>query len=176
MSYYSTFDMFHVGVRDRNIMDHASFYFSCWRTCYLNGIDNTHSIWIMVSIKTLDECERFKEKNDCLIISQKKFKYWWIYYRGLCSDLVYVVLFPQLLMVVHYKNWVNTYGSFTAYFIGLFLRLGGGEPLISLPALIKYPLYDENLGQMFPIRTFAMIISLTTLIAISQLTRYVILS
>ena len=89
----------------------------------------------------------------------------------MCSDLVYVVLFPQLLMVVHFKDLVNTYGSFTAYFLGMFLRLGGGEPLIHLPALIKYPLYDEISGQLFPIRTFAMIISITTLIGVSIVTR-----
>ena len=91
--------------------------------------------------------------------------------RGMCSDLVYVVLFPQLLMVVHFKDWVNTYGSFMAYCVGLVLRLGGGEPLIKLPALIKYPLYDEQFGQLFPMRTFAMVLSMTTLIGISQLAR-----
>ena len=91
--------------------------------------------------------------------------------RGMCSDLVYVVLFPQLLMVVHFKDWVNTYGSFMAYCVGLFLRLGGGEPLIKLPALIKYPLYNEQVGQLFPMRTFAMVFSMTTLIGISQLAR-----
>lgn len=78
-------------------------------------------------------------------------------------------------MVVHFQDWVNTYGSFTAYFVGLFLRLGGGEPLINLPALIEYPLYDEISGQLFPIRTFAMVMSMTTLIGVSQLTRYFII-
>ena len=91
--------------------------------------------------------------------------------RGMCSDLVYVVLFPQLLMVVHFKDWVNTYGSLMAYCVGLFLRLSGGEPLITLPPLIKYPLYDEQFGQLFPMRTFAMVLSMTTLIGISQLAR-----
>ena len=58
-----------------------------------------------------------------------------------------------------------------AYCVGLFLRLGGGEPLIKLPALIKYPLYNEQAGQLFPMRTFAMVFSMTTLIGISQLAR-----
>jgi len=30
----------------------------------------------------------------------------------LCGDFVYVLLFPQLLLVV-YVDWINTYGSFT---------------------------------------------------------------
>ena len=94
--------------------------------------------------------------------------------RAMCSDLVYVILFPQLLIVVHFKSWVNTYGSLFAYCIGMFLRLGGGEPLIHLPPLIKYPLYTEVDGvptQKFPFRTFAMLVSMFSLIAISQLAR-----
>src|SRR5207245_2642389 len=51
----------------------------------------------------------------------------------LCADLVYVVLFPQLLCVVHYKKYCNTYGSLSAYCIGLFLRIIGGEALMNLP-------------------------------------------
>ena len=95
----------------------------------------------------------------------------------MCSDLVYVILFPQLLIVVHFKDWVNTYGSLFAYCIGMFLRLGGGENLIHLPPLIKYPMYKEadtegELGtQLFPFRTFAMITSMISLVSVSQLAR-----
>ena len=94
----------------------------------------------------------------------------------MCSDLVYVILFPQLLIVVHFKDHVNTYGSLFAYCIGMFLRLGGGEPLVHLPPLIKYPLYKESevegvMGtQLFPFRTFAMAMSMISLISISKLT------
>ena len=48
----------------------------------------------------------------------------------MCSDLVYVILFPQLLIVVHFKDSVNTYGSLSAYVLGMFVRLAGGENLI----------------------------------------------
>ncbi len=44
----------------------------------------------------------------------------------LCADLVYVVLFPQLLCVLHVK-FANTYGSLTGYIVGMFLRLSGGK-------------------------------------------------
>ena len=40
----------------------------------------------------------------------------------LCGDLVYVVLFPQFLLVLYFSR-ANTYGSVTSYFFGLVLRL-----------------------------------------------------
>ena len=92
----------------------------------------------------------------------------------LCSDLVYAILFPQLLCIIYFKP-CNTYGSIAAYIVGLFLRVAGGEKLIGFDALIKYPFYDEDLGQLFPFRTFAMICSLMTLVLISYLTRYLFL-
>ena len=90
----------------------------------------------------------------------------------LCSDFVYVILFPQLLCVV-YLRWSNTYGSFAGYVVGFLLRLGGGEPLLKLPALIPYPGYyeDEN-GlpvQPFPFKTLSMLCSLAAIVFVSRL-------
>eukprot|EP00795_Rhopilema_esculentum_P010362 gene10362-19064_t len=86
---------------------------------------------------------------------------------ALCSDLVYVIMFPQLLCAIYVPS-VNTYGSFLAFAIGLILRFGGGEPTVGLPSFIKYPLYDENLKkQLFPFRTLSMLVSLVTLILVS---------
>lgn len=94
--------------------------------------------------------------------------------RSMCSDLVYVILFPQLLMVVHFKEHCNTYGSLAAYIIAFLVRVSGGEPLMFLPALIHYPGYDEvNDVQKFPFRTFAMLMSLVTLVLVSWGTKYV---
>lgn len=84
----------------------------------------------------------------------------------LCSDLVYVILFPQLLCVL----WIpfsNSYGCIVSYFLGLFVRFASGELLIGLPPLIKFPLYTEEHGQGFPIRTFSMLVSLVFLIGVS---------
>jgi len=81
----------------------------------------------------------------------------------LCSDLVFVILFPQLVGAVHIPM-VNTYGSICAYVIGLFFRISGGEPRIGLPAFIHY-------GD-FPFRTMSMLISFMTLLAVSYLTNY----
>ena len=47
--------------------------------------------------------------------------------RALCSDLVYVILFPQLLCVVHFPEWCNTYGSLFSYCLGLTIRLISDE-------------------------------------------------
>lgn len=92
----------------------------------------------------------------------------------MCSDLVYVILFPQLLMVVHFKDYCNTYGSLAAYIIAFFVRLSGGEPLMHLDAFIHYPGWDEeNQRQLFPFRTFAMLLSLITLIGVSWWTKWV---
>ncbi|CAF0796973.1 unnamed protein product [Brachionus calyciflorus] len=87
----------------------------------------------------------------------------------LCSDLVYVVLFPQLFCVVYLQN-TNTYGSMVAYWVGIALRLSGGEPLFNLAPIIKFPFYDEeNLNQRFPFRTASMLISFFLNITISYL-------
>ncbi|XP_078047035.1 choline transporter [Augochlora pura] len=87
---------------------------------------------------------------------------------SMCSDLVYVILFPQLLMVVHFKDYCNTYGSLSAYIIAFVVRISGGEPLMGLPALIHYPGFDEETQtQLFPFRTMAMIMSLVTLVGVS---------
>lgn len=90
----------------------------------------------------------------------------------LCSDLVFVILFPQLVGAVHIQD-VNTYGSVAAYIIGLFLRITGGEKLIGFPAAFKYPWYDEETeSQNFPFRLLAMIISFITLLLVSKLFYY----
>ena len=93
----------------------------------------------------------------------------------LCSDLVYVILFPHLLGAVHIPK-VNIYGSLVAGPLGLLLRIGGGESIIGLAAFIHYPYYDASLGgsngQLFPFRTLCMIVTLITLVSVSYLADY----
>lgn len=91
---------------------------------------------------------------------------------AICSDLVYVILFPQLLMVVHFKDYCNTYGSLAAYIVAIVLRFGGGECQLNIPPLIKYPMYNKNTGEQdFPFRTTAMLTSLLTLVMVSWCAR-----
>ncbi|XP_071442465.1 high-affinity choline transporter 1-like [Hetaerina americana] len=94
------------------------------------------------------------------------------YLSYLCSDLVYVVLFPQLLLVIFWPGGVNTYGCIASFAVGVALRISGGEPGIGIPATIKFPFYDHTARvQRFPFRTAAMLCSLVTHVAVSQLAR-----
>ncbi|XP_053972095.1 high-affinity choline transporter 1-like [Hylaeus volcanicus] len=96
-----------------------------------------------------------------------------VYYLSyLCSDLIYVVLFPQLLTVVHWPSLVDTYGCLAGYFVAVVLRLCGGERGLGVPALIEYPFYDtETQTQKFPFRTGAMLAALFTQLITSFFTR-----
>ncbi|VDD75523.1 unnamed protein product [Mesocestoides corti] len=75
----------------------------------------------------------------------------------LSSDLVYVILFPQLVSVL-FVPFTNTYGSFTGFFVGIFLRLTSGEKTLGLTPLFFYPGYDyETKLQRAPVKTIAML-------------------
>ena len=90
----------------------------------------------------------------------------------LCSDLVYVILFPQLVSVVYLKG-TNTYGSLGGFLIGWFFRLMGGEKSMNIPAVIKYPWYDEaSSTQLFPFKTLCMLLSFSSIILISYPLKY----
>ncbi|KAK7113537.1 hypothetical protein V1264_012808 [Littorina saxatilis] len=87
----------------------------------------------------------------------------------MCSDLMYVVLFPQFTSVLFIEG-TNPYGGLSGFFISLLLRILGGEPLVRLPALIRYPFYDEEFGQGFPFRTMAMLSGFLAIVVLSRLT------
>ncbi|XP_032627828.1 high affinity choline transporter 1 [Chelonoidis abingdonii] len=93
----------------------------------------------------------------------------------LSSDLVYIIIFPQLLCVLFIKG-TNTYGAIAGYLFGLLLRITGGEPYLYLQPLIFYPGYylDNNhiYIQRFPFKTLAMLTSFFTNIAVSYLAKY----
>lgn len=84
----------------------------------------------------------------------------------LCSDMVFVILFPQLCCVIYFKH-SNTYGCIFGYVLGVILRVGGGESKIGLRPFIKYPFYDEDYGQLFPFRTLCMVCSFTSIVVVS---------
>ena len=59
--------------------------------------------------------------------------------------------------------------------MALLFRLLGGEPLLSLPAAIKYPMYDEEAGiQQFPFKTFTMLLGFLVLVCVSLGTNHFI--
>ena len=78
------------------------------------------------------------------------------------SDLVFVLLFPQLLSAL-FDTKANRTGSIVAFGVSLFLRIGGGEPLLGLPAFISYP-------ETVPFRTLAAAAGLVLLPLVSRAT------
>ena len=88
----------------------------------------------------------------------------------LCTDLVYVILFPQLLCVVHLP-FSNSYGALVSFVVSLLLRLLSGEPLFAFPACIRWPYaVDDGNGiytQRFPFKTLIMLMGLILIIVVS---------
>lgn len=80
------------------------------------------------------------------------------------SDLVFVLLFPQLLGAL-FDPAANRLGSMTAFAVSLVLRVGGGEPLLGIPALIPYP-------ETLPFRTVAAVAGLVLLPLVSRATAH----
>lgn len=78
------------------------------------------------------------------------------------SDLVFVLLFPQLLAAL-FDPKANRTGSMVAFTVSAVLRIGGGEPLLGVPALLPYP-------DGFPFRTLAAVLGLLLLPAVSRIT------
>ncbi|MBS7529320.1 sodium:solute symporter family protein [Hazenella sp. IB182353] len=86
----------------------------------------------------------------------------------LCSDFVYVLLFPQLTMALFFKG-ANKYGSMAGLAVGFILRFGGGEPVLNIPQIIPYPMVEDGVV-LFPFRTLAMVCSLLTIYIVSKMT------
>jgi high affinity choline transporter 7 len=98
------------------------------------------------------------------------------------SDLVFVLLFPQLVCAL-FDPKANRTGSIVAFCVSLALRLGGGEPLFGVPPLIPYPQMFAYLfpgdatswyaadggGVLFPFRTVAAATGLALLPVVSRL-------
>ncbi|KAJ8415160.1 hypothetical protein AAFF_G00008580 [Aldrovandia affinis] len=102
----------------------------------------------------------------------------------LSSDLVYVIIFPQLISVLFVKG-TNTYGSVAGYIFGMLLRISGGEPYLRLPPFIKYPGYylerkvhfktqtvEYFIRQRFPFKTMSMLASFLANVLFSYLAKY----
>lgn len=89
----------------------------------------------------------------------------------LSGELVYALLFPQLCCALFAPS-SNTYGSAAGFLVGLLLRLLAGEPALKIPPTICYPacsLLGGSYVQLFPYKTFTMLLTLGTIIAVSYL-------
>ena len=87
----------------------------------------------------------------------------------LAADIVYVIVFPQLTCALFLK-FTNSYGAIGGLLVGVIGRFGAGENYINLEYFIKYPFYDDQLGQIFPYRTFSMVASFIVIILVSIIT------
>ena len=88
----------------------------------------------------------------------------------LCSDLVYCILFPQLVCAL-YDRRAQRVGAFAGYAVSLVLRVGAGEPLLGIPALLPYGADAATGAVAFPFRTFGMLGGLITIAAVSRVLR-----
>tara|TARA_Y100001954_G_scaffold99447_1_gene108299 strand:+ start:14696 stop:16363 length:1668 start_codon:yes stop_codon:yes gene_type:complete len=96
----------------------------------------------------------------------------------LCSDFVYCILFPQLVLALYDKK-ANTIGSICGFIVAAILRFGGGESSLGIPDFFEYhkvfgmpELYDAKANKgLFPFRTLAMVSSLITIMVVSRLTQ-----
>jgi high affinity choline transporter 7 len=99
------------------------------------------------------------------------------------SDLVFVLLFPQLVYAL-FDPRANRTGSICAFVVGLVLRLGGGEPILAIPQFIPYTdicaailpgergdwLEGATPSTLFPVRTVAAAAGLVLFPLVSRLT------
>jgi len=90
----------------------------------------------------------------------------------LCGDFVFVIVFPQLLLVLYYDK-SNTYGSVCSFILGLILRLMCGEKSFNLAPVISFGKIKTETGEgPVPYRTIVMLISLSVHVLVSTLTHY----
>lgn len=87
----------------------------------------------------------------------------------LCGDIVYCVLFPQLALAL-FDPRANRIGALSGLAVSVFLRLGGGDGTLGLPAFLPYPDWADAGGE-FPFRTLAMISGVLTALIVSRLTQ-----
>ena len=79
----------------------------------------------------------------------------------LCSDFVYCLLFPALVCALFYRH-ANWPGALAGFLVAAFLRFGGGDSTLGLPAYLPYPVD-------FPFRTIAMLSGLSAILMVSFL-------
>merc|ERR1719239_1282071 len=144
---------------DSSVLSASSMFArNVYKNAFRQSASEKEILWVMrVAVLVVATCST--------IISIKSNSVYDLFH--LCGDFVYVMLFPQLTCAVHLTKHVNAYGSIFAYFIGLLLRLLGGEKTLGLPALIAYPMYDAETGtQNFPFRSLAMVVTLVSLLLV----------
>ncbi|XP_070390515.1 high-affinity choline transporter 1-like isoform X4 [Dermacentor albipictus] len=81
----------------------------------------------------------------------------------LCSDVVYVLLFPQFVCIFYLKD-SNTYGSIIAFVLGAYSRWLCGEPTAGSTTSTRVQPHEPERVQQFPFRLACMVLSLAALV------------
>jgi len=129
-----------------------------------------YSLWVLICI-------------NCIIATTLAIEYKSIYELFvLCGDFMFVILFPQFLLVLYWDT-ANTYGSVFSFFISLTLRLLCGDKQLGLPVVLSFgtlygeegscPTPEDPMGMctgILPFRTIVTIIGLCIHMSLSQLT------
>ena len=79
----------------------------------------------------------------------------------LCSDFVYCLLFPALTCAL-FDPRAHRFGALAGFLVAAFLRFGGGDATLGIPAFLPYP-------ADFPFRTLAMLSGIVSIILVSRL-------
>ncbi|BFZ14428.1 hypothetical protein BsWGS_17467 [Bradybaena similaris] len=87
----------------------------------------------------------------------------------LAADIVFVIIFPQLTTILYLPKYCNPVGAICGFLVGLILRIGAGEDIIKMPVWIYFPFFNKQ--QLFPFRTFAMLVSFVTVLAVTSVSR-----
>lgn len=87
----------------------------------------------------------------------------------LCSDLVYCILFPQLVLAL-WDPKANRWGSYAGMGVAFAIRVAAGEPLLGLPRTLPLPVDGSGLDLM-PIKTIAMLAGLATMFLASRVSQ-----
>ncbi|XP_076015671.1 high-affinity choline transporter 1-like [Genypterus blacodes] len=88
------------------------------------------------------------------------------------SDIIYTIMFPQLICVLFFSI-SNGYGSFFGLVFGVLLRVLSGEPSLGLPVVLHFPgcILEEGVYiQHAPIRTISMLSTIFATLLFSYLT------
>ncbi|XP_050392148.1 high affinity choline transporter 1 [Patella vulgata] len=89
----------------------------------------------------------------------------------LCSDIVYVILYPQFVCVVYYPL-SNTYGAVCGIILASLIRFLGGEQSMGFQPIVEFPWYSKERGQLFPFKTLAALAAFAGIILVSKLTDF----
>lgn len=99
------------------------------------------------------------------LVTQSVYTLWF-----LCADLVYVILFPQLVASLYFRR-ANAYGAIAGVVVGTLLRAMGGEMSLGISCWDGFPWLDGQGSTLFPFRTMAAAGSGMAIVIVSLMTQ-----